>query len=142
MNKQTEYETLRTEILSSLQIFKNYRNILYTIVVAALVFAFNSNEAMLFLIPSFIIIPIYLLEMDEYDSIIRIATYIYVFLEPNTECYWETRLYKHEILKSRKNCKRRMSTEPYWYLSFGCLFLSLLKLNWSCMNFNFFLTIT
>ena len=48
MDKQTEYETLRGEIICSTQVVKNYRSLLYTIVVAALAFAFDKNEAILF----------------------------------------------------------------------------------------------
>lgn len=48
MDKQTEYETLRGEIIRSTQVVKNYRSLLYTIVVAALAFAFDKNESILF----------------------------------------------------------------------------------------------
>ena len=98
MEKQTEYEALREEILNSLQIVKNYRSLLYTIVFAALAFAFDKDEAIIFLIPFCAIIPIYLLAMHQVDSTMRIGAYIYVFLEPETECQWETRLLRYDNL--------------------------------------------
>ncbi len=68
MGKQIEYEVLREEILCSTQVIKNYRSLLYSIVVAALAFAFDKNEAILFLVPFIAIIPIYLLAMHQIDS--------------------------------------------------------------------------
>lgn len=68
MGKQIEYEVLREEILCSTQVVKNYRSLLYSIVVAALAFAFDKNEAILFLVPFIAIIPIYLLAMHQIDS--------------------------------------------------------------------------
>lgn len=96
MNKQTEYEALREEILYSMQVVKNYRSLLYTLVIAILAFAFDKNEAVLFLLPFVAIIPLYLLAMHQVDSTIRIGAYICVFLEEGTECQWETRLYQYD----------------------------------------------
>ena len=98
MEKQIEYEALREEILSSMQIVKSYRSLLYTIVIAALAFAFDKDEAILFLVPFGAIIPIYLLAMHQIDSTMRLGAYIYVFIEPGSECQWETRLYKYDNL--------------------------------------------
>lgn len=142
MKKQVEYEALREEIMSTIQNIKNYRSLLYTIVVAALAFAFDRDEAILFLIPAFIIMPIYLLEMQQVDSQMKLGAYIYVFLEPKTECKWETRTYKYDNLHKNKYRRKIMPAEPYWYLSFGCLFLSLLKLNFNTINLNFWLVIS
>ena len=58
MNKQVEYEALKEEILFSMQTVKNYRTLLYTIIIAALAFAFDKNEAILFLVLFCAIIPI------------------------------------------------------------------------------------
>ena len=51
MSKQVEYEMLREEILFSMQTVKNYRTLLYSIVIAVLAFAFDKDEAILFLLP-------------------------------------------------------------------------------------------
>ena len=141
MNKQAEYDALRAEILNSIEAIKYYRSLLYTIVIAALAFAFDKGDAVLFLIPSFIIIPIYLLEMEKLNSQMRISAYIFVFLEPKTECHWETRLYKHIILHKDNYKRKLIPADPYWYLSFGCLSLSVLKLNFANRDYDFYLTI-
>lgn len=79
MDKQVEYEALREEILFSMQMVKNYRSLLYTIVIATLAYAFDKDVAILFLIPFCAIIPLYLLAMHQVDSTMRIGAYIYVF---------------------------------------------------------------
>lgn len=45
MEKQIEYEALREKILLAMQTVKNYRSLLYTLVVAALAFAFDKGIA-------------------------------------------------------------------------------------------------
>lgn len=63
-----------------MQTVKSYRSLLYTVVIAALAFAFDKDEAILFLAPFGAIIPIYLLAMHQIDS------------------QWETRLYQYDKL--------------------------------------------
>lgn len=142
MDKQIEYEALREEILYSTQVVKSYRSLLYTIVVAALAFAFDKNEAILFLIPFVAIIPIYLLAMHQIDSTLRIGAYIYVFLEPGTDCKWETRLHKYDQLHKNQYSTKKTSIEAYWYVSICCLLLSVVKLDYANINFMFYITIT
>lgn len=108
MEKQVEYEALREEILYSMQVVKNYRSLLYSIVVAALAFAFDKGVSILFLLPFFGIIPIYLLAMHQIDSTLRIGAYIYVFIEPETECQWETRLYKYDQLHKNQYSTKKV----------------------------------
>lgn len=141
MDKQIEYEALREEILYSIQVVKNYRSLLYTIVVAALAFAFDKNEAILFLIPFVAIIPIYLLAMHQIDSTLRIGAYIYVFLEPGTDCKWETRLHKYDQLHKRQYSTKKTSIEAYWCVSVCCLLLSVIKLDYTNIDFMFYITI-
>lgn len=141
MEKQVEYEALREEILSSMQTVKNYRTLLYTIVIAALAFAFDKDIALLFLLPFCAIIPLYLLAMHQVDSTIRIGAYIYVFLEPNTDCQWETRLLKYDKLHRNQYSTKRTSIDAYWYVSICCLFLSIIKLNYDNIGFEFCVTI-
>lgn len=141
MEKQIEYEALREEILSSMQIVKSYRSLLYTIVIAALAFAFDKDEAILFLVPFGAIIPIYLLAMHQIDSTMRMGAYIYVFIEPGSECQWETRLYKYDNLYQNQYSTKKSSIDPYWCMSFCCLLLSALKLDYCNMDFNFYITV-
>lgn len=44
MEKQVEYEAIREEILSNMQVVKSYRTFLYTIVIATLAFAFDGKQ--------------------------------------------------------------------------------------------------
>lgn len=141
MDKQIEYETLREEVLYAMQAIKNYRSLLYTIVVAMLAFAFDKNKSILFLVPFVAIIPIYLLAMHQIDSTLRIGAYIYVFLEPGTDCKWETRLHKYDQLHKKQYSTKNTSIEAYWYVSICCLLLSVMKLEYSNINFMFYITI-
>jgi len=141
MNKQTEYEALREEILLSLQTAKNYRSILYTVVVALLAFAFEKDDAILFLIPFAVIIPLYLLSMHQIDSSLRMGAYIYVFLERGTDCQWETRLLKYDNLYTNQYDTKKPRMDPYWYIGICCLGISVAKLDYSVRGVHFFMTI-
>lgn len=141
MRKQIEYETLREEILSSMQTVKSYRNLLYTIVIAALAFALDKDEAILFLVPFGAIVLIYLLAMHQIDSAMRLGAYIYVFIEPETECQWETRLHKYDNLHKNQYSTKKSSIDSYWCMSFCCLLLSVLKLDYHNKDANFYLTV-
>lgn len=141
MDKQVEYETIREEILFSMQTVKSYRTLLYTIVIAALAFAFDKDVAILFLIPFCAIIPLYLLAMHQIDSTMRLGAYIYVFLEPGTDCKWETRLLEYDKLHKNQYSTKKSSIDPYWCVSFCCLILSILKLDFCNRNLDFYITI-
>lgn len=124
-----------------MQTIKSYRSLLYTIVIAALAFAFDKNVAMLFLVPFSAIVPIYLLAMHQIDSAMRLGAYIYVFIEPGSECQWETRLYQYDNLHKNQYSTKKSSIDPYWCMSFCCLLLSVLKLDFCNMNFDFYVTV-
>lgn len=141
MKKQAEYETLREEILSSMQTVRNYRSLLYTIVIAALAFAFDKDSAILFLVPFCAIIPLYLLAMHQVDSTMRIGAYIYVFLEPRTDCQWETRLLGYDKLHKNEYSTKKTSIDSYWCVSICCLILSVLKLDYYSIGIDFYITI-
>lgn len=141
MDKQIEYEALREEILYSMQVVKNYRSLLYTLVIAILAFAFDKDEAILFLLPFVAIIPLYLLAMHQIDSTIRTGAYISVFLEDGTECQWETRLYKYDKLHRNEYSTKKTRIDPYWCISFCCIALSILKLDYADSNLNFYLVV-
>lgn len=142
MSKQDEYQALREEIMHSQQEIKNYRNLLYTIVAAILVFAVEGGEkSILYLVPFVVIIPIFLAEMHQIDAMLRIGTYIYIFIEPNTECQWETRLYTYGKLHRNEYSTKNVSIDAYVMLSVCCITLSLLKLDFKKCDFNFYLTI-
>lgn len=141
MEKQVEYEALKQEILYSVQVVKNYRSLLYSIVVAVLAFAFDKDDPILFLLPFFVIIPIYLHAMHQVDSMMRIGAYIYVFLEPETDCKWETRLYKYDQLHKNQYSTKKTSIDTYCCMSFVCLLLSIIKLDYANIDLMFYVTI-
>lgn len=141
MEKQVEYEAIREEILSNIQVVKSYRTFLYTIVIATLAFAFDKDEAILFLVPFCAIIPLYLLAMHQIDSTMRLGAYIYVFLEPGTDCQWETRLLEYDKIHKNQYSTKKTSIDSYWCVSFSCLVLSILKLNYDHIGIDFYITI-
>ena len=124
-----------------MQTIKNYRNLLYTIVIASLAYAFDKDEAILFLLPFCAIIPLYLFTMHQVDSTMRLGAYIYVFIEPETSCQWETRLYKYDCLHRNQYSTKQISIDPYWCISFCCFILSILKLNYIYRDLNFYFTV-
>jgi hypothetical protein len=139
-----EYLMLRQEILTSMRVVKDYRNWLYTIVIAVIAFVFERENSWLFLLPFIAIIPLYNLAMHQVDSVLRIGAYVYVFLEPSLDIKWETNLYEYDkIYKTQKTL-----IDPYVVLSLICLILSIVNLNfeniknpevWSCIIVQTFL---
>lgn len=141
MDKQVEYTALRTEISAAEQTIINYRNLLYTITTAVLTFAVNKGDALLFLVPFAAIIPIYLMAMDQVKAMMRKVTYIYVFLEPDTECKWETRLYARDKLHQKRHISEKTSVDSYWGVSICCMALSVFFLTSETFGFKFCLTL-
>ncbi len=140
MGKQDEYKSLREEILVSLQVVKNYRNMLYVTVVATMAFAFDKGIAILFLVPFCAIFPIYFLAKHQFDLILRMGAYISVFLEPGTDCRWETRLFEYDELYQDKYSTKSISANAYISISSCCLLLSMLHLDLKNINVEFFVT--
>lgn len=141
MTKEIEYQALREEIMFSMKTVKNYRTFMYTVVVATLAFAIDKEDPILCLIPFCIIIPLFLLAMHQIDSTLRIGAYIYVFLEPGTECQWETRIYKYDKKHRNEYSTKKSSIDPYWCVSLCCLILSIIYLDFIKIDIMFFLTI-
>ena len=141
MGKKDEYNALRQEILISIQVVKNYRNMLYATVAATMAFAFGKGKAILFLVPFCVVLPIYFLARHQFDSILRIGAYINVFLEPGTDCQWETRLYEYDNLHKNKYSTKNMSTYSYVSISLCCLLLSMLYSDCKKIDVEFIVTL-
>lgn len=124
-----EYSALRNEILQGLKFIKEFHALLYTVVVAIFAFAFSQSEPLIFLLPVFVIIPVYLMDMKEISGILRKGAYILVFYE-ETEAGWETRLRDYDGLYSDE----KTEINPYIFLSFCGPAICLFKLNY--LNFN------
>lgn len=134
MDRKEEYLMLREEILMSLEVVKNYRTMLYTIVVAILAFAFDKENPWLFLVPFVAILPLYSLAMHQIDSTLRIGAYICVFLEPTTNFKWETNLYKYDQLHKNEYSTKKSSIDSYVIMSICCIILSVVNLDYSAID--------
>lgn len=87
-----EYETLRSEINQKIELVNSLTTFTLTTVVAILTFALSSDNAMLYLLPYCIIIPMYLRISYYRSAIVKISAYMIVFLEKyNDGINWETR---------------------------------------------------
>lgn len=133
---------LREEILKSSEMIKKYRLTMYTLTAALLAFAFDKNNAFLFLMPFVAIIPLYLLAMHLIDSMMRIGAYLYVFLEPQCDIKWETMLYRYDSMHRSEHSTRKSLISPYVVVSLCCIVLSFMNLDfsnlysfelWSCL---------
>lgn len=81
IDKETEYSTLRQEILDSITARDNYIIAMYTITVAILCVAFEFQNPMLFLIPYVVLFAFQNSIASKNENMITLATYIAVYLE-------------------------------------------------------------
>ena len=89
IDKQTEYATLRQEILDSITARDNYIMAMYTITTAVLCVAFELQNPTLFLIPYIILFAFQNSIASKNENMIVLATYIAVYLEEGNG--WESR---------------------------------------------------
>lgn len=89
IDKQTEYATLRQEILDSITARDNYIMTMYTITTAVLCVAFELQNPILFLIPYIILFAFQNNISSKNENMIVLATYIAVYLEEGDG--WESR---------------------------------------------------
>lgn len=95
MKGKEEYLFLREEILKEATAVQNYRNVMYASIAAIYTFAFTQSEPLVFLVPIFVIMPIYKICTSRTSAMCRIGAYLLVFLEGD-EFHWETRLHKYD----------------------------------------------
>ena len=88
VDKQTEYATLRQEILDSITSRDNYIMAMYTITTAVLCVAFELQNPILFLIPYVILFAFQNAIASKNENMIVLATYIAVWLEDGNG--WES----------------------------------------------------
>lgn len=89
IDKQTEYATLRQEILDSITARDNNIMAMYTITTAVLCVAFELQNPILFLIPYIILFAFQNSIASKNENMIVLATYIAVYLEEGNG--WESR---------------------------------------------------
>lgn len=98
-----EYELLRAEIKSEYDYIQGNNTIIYTATGGILTFALGTMNTNCFvcLLPLFIILSLYLRNVSHHRSVIRNATYLYVFWEGD-EFNWERRHYKFDKTHNQK----------------------------------------
>lgn len=89
MDKQTEYSSLRQEILDSITSRDNYIMAMYSITAAGLCVAFELQNPILFLIPYIILFAFQNTITSKNENMIVLAAYIAVYLEEGNG--WESR---------------------------------------------------
>lgn len=128
MKGEKEYGFLRDEILAQYGGIRQYENLMYTAVAAMLAFSIGSDYYVLCMIPYIVIITVYFIVMATKGGIVRIATYMIVFLEGD-EFNWETRQLEYKWKNFKDEVKFPWRTHSQYYLlSFACTIASLLKL--------------
>lgn len=120
----TEYEKLREEINQKIELHNTLLTFTVTTSIAILSFAMTQKEALFFLIPYGIIIPMSIRIAYYHSAMAKLAAYIIVFLEPNLDgINWETRnalLINNQLRKKwYQNC---FTVQRYY----ECLVLSIL----------------
>lgn len=133
-----EYEMLRQELLQNYGDIKNYNSVMYTATAAILAFAWEMGEYILCMLPLVVIVPLYLLCESKRNTICRLATYMYVFLEGD-EFRWERRHYEfdnNEREHKEKNVKIKnrdwRGFISHYTLVILCALLSIYKCLISC----------
>lgn len=89
---EKEYDALRNEINQKIELHNSLLTFTITTTVAILTFALSQNNAILYLIPFCIIIPMSMRIAYYRSAMSKLSAYIIVFLEENLEgMNWETR---------------------------------------------------
>ena len=81
MNKKEEYLSLRSEIISLVEIQNNYIIAMYTITIALITLAIQQKNVWIYLLPYVILFSFQRIISAKRDIMLRIAAYIAVFLD-------------------------------------------------------------
>lgn len=91
-NMVREYELLRNEINQKIDLVNTLTTFTLTTTVAILTFALAKDNALLFLLPFCIIIPMYIRISYYRSALVKLSAYMIVFLETKIDEFnWETR---------------------------------------------------
>lgn len=107
-----EYELLRNEMMDNFKIISQNTSILYTSFAAIFALAIKENNFLLYLVPYFVIIPLFLASEAKARSNCRIAAYLSVYCE-GSEYNWERR---HQRLDEETHQKRNWKSTLSYYL--------------------------
>lgn len=95
-----EYEDLRGEIKQKIELHNSLMTFMITTVVAVLAFALETDNPLMYLLPFAIIIPISMRIAYYREAIIKISSYIIVYIENQVGgLQWETRYNQLQGLK-------------------------------------------
>lgn len=100
---ETEYTTLRNEILQLMQKRDEYTRFAYTVIAAIWTAAFAIENAYVVLLGMFILMPIAVRVTDILYSSGNIAAYLSVFHESETGAKWETLNYQYRKEHNRNH---------------------------------------
>jgi len=123
--REKEFEILYNSIAKSENLIQNARSILYTAVSAIWMFVLTqgAGNPFYYLVPLIIILPMYHLSSIYVKGIFRIAAYLIVFYERDSDIQWQTRL-----LGFRKTVKDNFRARYINYDSIPYLGISLICL--------------
>ena len=107
-----EYELLREEMMENFKVISQNTSVLYTAVAAIFALAINTNNFIFYMIPYFVIVPVFLASEAKARSNCRIGAYLNVFCE-GTEYNWERR---HQMLEENIHQKRNWRSTLYYYI--------------------------
>jgi hypothetical protein len=133
MSRDTEYQTLRKEILDRSGRQFNMVSFALTVTVALIGYGLTNANALIFLVPLLMLALILILLVFNYYSVLRIASYIRLFIELEEEdLKWETYMRKFRTeAGSRKYALHAGPTLPSYEL---VLFVT----GWICIVLAFF----
>lgn len=132
-NKIKEYDMLREEIMQKIELHNNLLTFTITTCVAILSFAFSQDNAFLYLIPFCIVIPMSLRIAYYLSAMVKLSSYMIVFLEEGDCGYnWETlnKAFTNDRVNQKKNGMFDFTVQRYYefiILSLVCYILYIIN---------------
>lgn len=132
-NKIKEYDMLREEIMQKIELHNNLLIFTITTCVAILSFAFSQNNAFLYLIPFCVVIPMSLRIAYYLSAMVKLSSYMIVFLEEGDCGYnWETlnKAFTNNRITQKKNGIFDFTVQRYYefiILSLVCYILYIIN---------------
>jgi len=93
--EEREYDNIKKELETSLDVVRKANNALYVGVTAVLAWAVTASNPILCLLSYFVIIPVYLIALDYNIASMKLGAYLLVFHNDK----WEQRLHKVNLEK-------------------------------------------
>lgn len=109
MKSKRDYNNVKRELETSLNVVRKANNTLYIGITAILAWAINASNSTLCLLAYCIIIPIYYIALDYNIATMKLGSYLLVFHNDN----WEERLHKANM---KKKIKRHESSYRNSYI--------------------------